>query len=465
MDKIYEEFFRKLLGEADNLSAYVDSLYAGKEYTDDDLNHIFGVLKKEGLIVCQYADNRAWVHSITFDGKHYFDEEDEDKPRLAILIDRMDEIESFFHPLRMPGTNTAAETIHDEEEFQDWLQEVNLELREIHDRTNDHFIWETLNLFKRNMNGWTDKQVFSEIKSKLKAIRRNIDKYYPVEVEEKEILVKGNKGKMSKKTPKIFISHSSKDVAYVTQIVNLLDGMGLNQTQVFCSSLPGYGIPIDTNIFDYLRKLFSEHDLHVIFVHSENYYKSSVSLNEMGAAWVLRNEVTSILLPGFGFEKMTGVVNGDSISIKLDMPELELKDKLNQLYDKIVKEFDMTKKADIIWEQKRDSFIREVQQATVKKDEKTTLSEDAIKLLDAAAEHDTGQVLKTYDLTNGTFIQGGMTVMNEGGDQRESARWIAAFEELLSAGFIRQVDNKGKVYQVTDAGYKYRDENWMVQVI
>ena len=107
---------------------------------------------------------------------------------------------------------------------------------------------------------------------------------------------------------------------------------------------------------------------------------------------------------------MTGVVNRDSISIKLDMPELELKDKLNQLYDKIVKEFDMTKKADIIWEQKRDSFIKEVQQAAMKNDEKPKLSEDAIKLLDAAAEHDTGQVPKTSDLTNGTSIQGGMTV-------------------------------------------------------
>ena len=69
------------------------------------------------------------------------------------------------------------------------------------------------------------------------------------------------------------------------------------------------------------------------------------------------------------------------------------------------------------------------------------------------------------DLTNGTSIQGGMTVMNEDGGQRESARWIAAFEELLAAGFIHQVDNKGQVYRVTDAGYKYRDENWVVQVI
>ena len=460
MDKIYEEFFRKLLGEADNMSAYVDSLYAGTDYSDDDLNHIFGVLKKEGLIVCQYADNRAWVQQITFEGKHYFDGENDDKPRIVTLIDKMDEIEQLFHTVGGNGM-PSVETIYDVQEFQDWLQEVNLELREIHNRTNDHFIWETLNLFSREMNGWNDKQIFSELKGILRAIRRNVDKYYQEDHEEQKTIVKGKANKV-KKTPKIFISHSSKDVAYVTQIVNLLDGMGLNQTQVFCSSLPGYGIPIDTNIFDYLRELFSEHDLHVIFVHSENYYKSSVSLNEMGAAWVLRNEVTSILLPGFGFDKMTGVVNRDSKSIKLDMQELELKDKLNQLYDKIVKEFDMTKKADIIWEQKRDSFIRKVQQVAVQKDEKSKLSEDATKLLDTAAEHGTGQVLKIFDFTNGTSIQGGMTVMNEGDGQRKSARWIAAFEELLAAGYICQADNNGQVYQVTDAGYKYRDENRVV---
>lgn len=166
---------------------------------------------------------------------------------------------------------------------------------------------------------------------------------------------------MPEKQPKIFISHSSKDVQYVDRIVNLLDGMGLNQTQVFCSSLPGYGIPNGTDIFDYLREQFWEYDLHVIFVHSDNYYKSPVSLNEMGAAWVLRSTVTSILLPGFSFEKMTGVVNKQSVAIKLDMQQLELQDKLNQLYDKVVSEFGLTKKADIIWQQKRDSFIKDVQ--------------------------------------------------------------------------------------------------------
>lgn len=33
MDSIYEDFFRKLLANADNLSAYVDSLYSNDTYS------------------------------------------------------------------------------------------------------------------------------------------------------------------------------------------------------------------------------------------------------------------------------------------------------------------------------------------------------------------------------------------------------------------------------------------------
>ena len=183
---------------------------------------------------------------------------------------------------------------------------------------------------------------------------------------------------MTDKPHKIFISHSSKDVAYVAQIVNLLDGMGLNQTQVFCSSLPGYGVPIDTNIFDFLRDQFLKYNLHVIFIHSDNYYMSPISLNEMGAAWALKNAVTSILLPGFGFEKMTGVVNNQAIAIKLDSQRLELQDKLNQLYDKIISEFGLVRKADIIWQQKRDAFIDDIQQVKSEASKKLKLSPEAI---------------------------------------------------------------------------------------
>ena len=149
------------------------------------------------------------------------------KKDLLTLIDSIDEIEKLFHTVGGNGMPTV-DTIYDIQAFQDWFQEVHLELRDIHDRTKDHFIWETLTDFNKSMNGWNDKQIFSEIKGKLKAIRKNIDKYYPGELEIKEQEI------MTDKPHKIFISHSSKDVAYVAQIVNLLDGMGLNQTQVFC---------------------------------------------------------------------------------------------------------------------------------------------------------------------------------------------------------------------------------------
>ncbi len=376
------------------------------------------------------------------------------KKDLISLIDSVDNIGRLFHPVGGNGMPTV-NTIYDVQEFQDWLQEVHLELRDIHDRTKDHFVWETLNDFNQGMNGWNDKQIFVKIKGKLKAIRKNIDKYYPNEsaatLEVKEEVV------MSDKKPKLFISHSSKDVAYVAQIVNLLDGMGLNQTQVFCSSLPGYGIPIDTNIFDYLRNQFIEYNLHVIFIHSDNYYMSAVSLNEMGAAWALKSTVTSILLPGFGFEKMTGVVNDQSIAIKLDGQQLELQDKLNQLYDKVVSVFGLTKKADIIWQQKRDSFIKDVLQIGNGEVKASGLSSEADKLLRTAAADSVGQILKTFDCSTGTLIQGGSTVMNEGASQRGSVKWIAALDELLQKGFASQVDSKGQVFQITDAGYKYTE--------
>ena len=373
------------------------------------------------------------------------------KKDLLTLIDSIDEIEKLFHTVGGNGMPTV-DTIYDIQAFQDWFQEVHFELRDIHDRTKDHFIWETLTDFNKSMNGWNDKQIFSEIKGKLKAIRKNIDKYYPGELEIKEQEI------MTDKPHKIFISHSSKDVAYVAQIVNLLDGMGLNQTQVFCSSLPGYGVPIDTNIFDFLRDQFLKYNLHVIFIHSDNYYMSPISLNEMGAAWALKNAVTSILLPGFGFEKMTGVVNNQAIAIKLDSQRLELQDKLNQLYDKIISEFGLVRKADIIWQQKRDAFIDDIQQVKSEASKKLKFSPEANKLLRTAASDPSGQILKTTDLSTGTSIQGGSTVMNGEISQQESAKWIAALNDLLKAALVSQVDAKGQVFAVTDAGYKFLED-------
>ena len=78
--------------------------------------------------------------------------------------------------------------------------------------------------------------------------------------------------------------------------MQLLRGMGLKQNMIFGSSVPGYDIGLNQDIFQTLLTMFNEHDLYMIFLHSNNYYASAVSLNEMGAAWVLKTKFCSVLL-------------------------------------------------------------------------------------------------------------------------------------------------------------------------
>lgn len=282
------------------------------------------------------------------------------KEQFLQLVNQIEEIEKLFHVTApSPGLGIPhMDKIFDVQECQIWLQAVKLEVQDIVDRTNDSYAKDTLDILSRSHNEWNDRRDFYEIKGHLIAMKGQVDKYYVERIDMEESV---------NKQPKIFISHSSKDKDYVTRIVSLLDDMGLHPGQIFCSSLPGYDIPIDINIFDYLRAQFREFSLHVMIIHSDNYYQSSVSLNEMGAAWVLRSNCTSFLLPGFQFDQMTGVVNSDTIAIKLDSDETEVKDKLNQFYSTIATEFSVAKKPDIIWEQKRNSFITGIKSVTAER--------------------------------------------------------------------------------------------------
>ena len=54
-----------------------------------------------------------------------------------------------------------------------------MELQGIYDRTHDTFVWETINLCGKRLDGFTEqKYYFIELVGKLQAIRKNIDKYY-----------------------------------------------------------------------------------------------------------------------------------------------------------------------------------------------------------------------------------------------------------------------------------------------
>ena len=160
------------------------------------------------------------------------------------------------------------------------------------------------------------------------------------------------------KTPMIFISHSSKDKAFVESLVELLESFGFDEKNLFCSSVDGYGIGLGDNVFNTLKNLFLEHDLYVLFIHSPRYYDSAVCLNEMGAAWVLKTNYFSFLTKDMSFDMMRGVVNSSDIAIKVDADDA--KARLNELKDKLLEAFGFDDISQTKWDRKRDRFLESV---------------------------------------------------------------------------------------------------------
>ena len=160
------------------------------------------------------------------------------------------------------------------------------------------------------------------------------------------------------KTPMVFISHSSNDLEFVEALVTLLESIGFNNRTLFCSSIPDYWIGLSKDIFASLKQLFTDHELFVIFIQSPRYYESAVSLNEMGAAWVLQTDYCSILTKDMQKEQMRGVFNGSTIFLKVDAPQVEAR--MNELKNTLSKIFSLPTMSETTWERKRNTFLKAV---------------------------------------------------------------------------------------------------------
>lgn len=273
------------------------------------------------------------------------------------------------------------------------------------------------------------------------------------------------------KDRKVFISHSSKDEAIVSKIVELLEDIGLTEAQVVCSSVPGYGIPLGEDIYDWLARQFREYDLHVLFVLSSNYYNSIACQNEMGAAWVLKSKYDTILLPGFEYRDIKGAVNPNQISIKLDGNEEVLKQHLNELKDKLVAEFGLPILPASKWERYRKAFITDVLLMPVQEENKSEkasdiaplgkirvkLTKDAEKLLTEGVNDPSGRIMVIKAMA-GTFISANSTFFSAPKDgPREEARWMGALGELEQHGFVQAASYKRQMFVITRDGYDYAD--------
>ncbi|MED1420658.1 toll/interleukin-1 receptor domain-containing protein [Bacillus smithii] len=152
---------------------------------------------------------------------------------------------------------------------------------------------------------------------------------------------------------KIFISHSSEDRKIVTELVNLLENMGIKSNQIFCSSLDGYGIPLGDNFLEKIKSELND-DVMVLFVLTENFYKSPVCMCEMGAAWVQSKHHIPIVVPPFDFSNIRGVIQLTQ-GIKINE-----KGHLNTLLTDICNKFQIPQPEINIWERKRKKFIEDI---------------------------------------------------------------------------------------------------------
>lgn len=167
---------------------------------------------------------------------------------------------------------------------------------------------------------------------------------------------------------KIFISHATKDKDYVGEIIKLLESLGFREDEIICSSIPPYCIPLDNKVYEWLVNEFQHSDLHVIYALSKTYYSRPACLNEMGAAWAMKQKWTAILLPGFDFIDIDGCIDSTQVSIKLDAQDRDtLRFRLGELKDNLIAEFGLRKISDYLWEKKRNEFLDAVSKVGLKR--------------------------------------------------------------------------------------------------
>lgn len=139
----------------------------------------------------------------------------------------------------------------------------------------------------------------------------------------------------------IFLSHKSSDKKYANALRNFIIGLGVKNDQLIYTSHPLHKIPLDQNIYEYLRKNLGA-NVFMIILWSNQYLESPACLNEMGAAWLAQSDYTNIYVPTFSFgnpkyhecavdtRKMGAVLNGDQ-HCKASM--LEFKDKIEAMFE------------------------------------------------------------------------------------------------------------------------------------
>lgn len=153
---------------------------------------------------------------------------------------------------------------------------------------------------------------------------------------------------------KFFVSHASADKEMVSSFVDniLVLGTGVSKECVAYTSDAGLGVSPGDNIPQYIKDNISSADL-VLLMISENYRRSEVCMNELGAAWALGKKMVQILLPDVTFDKLGWLLSLDKALKITDSDCLDsLGDTISEVYG--------TKFKLSVWNRHKSDFLGQI---------------------------------------------------------------------------------------------------------
>lgn len=201
---------------------------------------------------------------------------------------------------------------------------------------------------------------------------KDVENSFPVSVADKLV-------RESEKPTKIFISHSSMDKAFALALVELLEYLKIDgKDKIFCSSVPGYWVNPGEDLYERIKKEYEQYNLFMIYLISDNYLKSPMSLNEMGAAWLLKNEYQVFLLPELSIRDLGNVCIGTN-SIAILWNSESLQESLNDFKNKLISLFGVAQPDENRWLAQSKRFIEVFKTKTTTKVEPNNWQETVVK--------------------------------------------------------------------------------------
>ncbi len=150
----------------------------------------------------------------------------------------------------------------------------------------------------------------------------------------------------------VFISHSSKDQYIIDQFTEkiLILGCGLRDDQVFCTSIDGLGIKTGEDFRNHIRKNLLTANFSLLMI-SENYRRSEVCMNEMGASWAIDNlNVRQLIFPKLGFESLGLLLNVRQAS------RIDKSADLDELFEELTSHYETEKRVSR-WNKHKTDFL------------------------------------------------------------------------------------------------------------